>query len=69
MFNFLPNRQDLIEEHTEMLAIRKKGITLFWKKRYDAKNRDTLRWEIEQAKFHKHMIAQIESLPDFGLAF
>jgi len=61
-----PNRQHEIEEHTQMLDIRKKSIAKTWHKRYDKEYRETLKWLVEQAQFHKHMIAQLNSLGDLN---
>lgn len=62
----------LIDDHEKMLEIRKKSVNLFWNKRDNEKDRDMLRWAIQQAKFHRHMIAQISSMPEipsFGFSF
>lgn len=59
-------KQALLEDHKEMLDIRVRRIQNEWLKRNTYRyNRDLLRWTIEQAKFHKHMIAQLSMLPDW----
>ena len=50
----------LIEEHKEMLEARKASIKRFWATRN--KDRQLMRWLVEQAQFHKHMIVQVGSL-------
>lgn len=64
-------REAHLADHREMLVIRKKSIPRYWKDRnkphydsYTQSPRIMLRWLIEQAQFHKHMIEQLESLPD-----
>lgn len=55
-------REAIIEDHKEMLEIRKGSIKRFWSKRH--KDPNHMRWLVEQAQFHKHMIEQVSSLPD-----
>lgn len=63
-FPCLPNRKHELDEHISMLNKRKEGIKRHWTKRYQKESRETLKWLIEQAQHHKHMIVQLESLPD-----
>lgn len=63
-FGCLPNRKHELDEHAHMLALRKVSITRSWAKRHDKDRRETVRWLVEQAQYHKHMIVQLESLPD-----
>jgi len=66
----MTRREALISDHKEMLKLHMKGIMRDFPQRnkwyFDErkKNRELLRWLIEQAKFHKHMIVQLEELPD-----
>ena len=55
-------REAIIEDHKEMLEIRKGSIKRFWANRH--KDPTHMRWLVEQAQFHKHMIEQVGSLPD-----
>jgi len=50
----------IIEDHKEMLAVRKFSIRRYWKSRH--KDPSHMRWLIEQAKMHKHMIEQVSEL-------
>ena len=43
-----------------MLAVRKFSIRRYWKSRH--KDPSHMRWLIEQAKMHKHMIEQVSEL-------
>ena len=55
-------REAIIEDHKEMLKIRKDSIKRYWSTRH--KDRDLMRWQVTQAQFHKHMIVQVSELPD-----
>lgn len=58
-------RESEISDHKEMLAIRRISIAREWKNRHQDKEiRSLVRWLVEQANFHKHMIVQLEELPD-----
>jgi hypothetical protein len=58
-------RQALIEDHKEMLQIRLKQLRFnFPKRNLRGYDRDMVRWMVEQAKMHKHMIEQLSELPD-----
>jgi hypothetical protein len=62
-YNMIMNKREaLIEDHKEMLEIRKGSIRRFWANRH--KEIYHVRWLIEQAQTHKHMIEQLKSLPD-----
>lgn len=55
-------REAIIEDHKEMLKIRKGSIRRFWSNRH--KDPAHMRYLVTQAQFHKHMIEQVSSLPD-----
>jgi hypothetical protein len=64
-------REAKISDHEYMLERYKKIIQRDFPLRnkwyfYEReKNRELLRWTIEQAKEHKHMIVQLGELPDY----
>ncbi len=67
-------REDKIQDHEAMLEIRKKSLRKFWVKRdekhivfgREATMRSTIRWIIEDGKFHRDMIKQLNELPDLN---
>ena len=73
-FSNLPSKKYLIDDHTETLKYHVERIKLLWPRRHERGVRDwgsketeirkSLRYNLERAKFHKHMIEQISCLPD-----
>ena len=65
-------REAKIQDHEAMLEIRKKSLRKFWPhrgERHIVFGREitmwtTLRWIIEDGKFHRDMIKQLRELPD-----